>query len=63
MVVKVNYQTAKFNSLWLHSIMAFIISQVNETFSHLKFYVIIHPMAVSGLESYAHWMNTWLAVA
>ena len=39
------------------------IPQVSDTSFHLKLNVTIHPMAVSGLESYAHWMSTWLVVA
>jgi hypothetical protein len=35
---------------------------VSDTSFHWKLDVTIHLMAVSGLESYAHWMSTWLAV-
>jgi hypothetical protein len=36
---------------------------VSDTSFHLKLDVIIHQTAVSGLESYAHWMSTWKVVA
>jgi hypothetical protein len=39
------------------------IPQVSEISFHSKFYVIIHLMAVSALESCAHWINICLAVA
>ena len=39
------------------------IPQVSATSYHLKLDVTIHPVAVSGWVSYAHWMSTWLAVA
>ena len=38
------------------------ITQVREISFHSMLSVTIHLVAVSGLESYGHWMNTWLAV-
>ena len=40
-----------------------IIPQVSDTSFHLKLDVTIHPVAVNGWVSYAHWISTWLAVA
>ena len=37
-------------------------TQVRETSFHSKLCVTMHPVAVSGLESCAHLINTWLAV-
>ena len=45
---------------YMHIIIT--IPQVSATFFHLKLDVTIHPVAVSGWVSYAHWMSTWLAV-
>jgi hypothetical protein len=38
-------------------------TQVREISFHSMLSVIIRLVAVSGLESYAHWMSTWQAVA
>ena len=38
------------------------ISQVTDISSHSKLNVTIAPMVVSGLESYAHWMDICSAV-
>jgi hypothetical protein len=38
-------------------------TQVREISFHSMLSVTIHLVAVSGLESYAHWMSIWQAVA